>query len=319
MKKIIFTICFSLLFIFSFSSAYSTTVYIAKNESRVKSLIELFKAYKLPPLSGKKVVVKPNFNSNDPFPATTSLVTLEFVIKKLKEAGASDITIAERSGMGDTRKNMEELGVFEFGKKLGVKVVILNELESDEWVKIPKGKTHWLSGFPIPKLYKNADFVVNLPCLKTHRFGGHFTMSLKNNVGVVAKWHRLHNYMWELHMSRSQRKMIAEINKAIPCDLIVMDAMKAFVTEGPEKGRTVDPDLVLLSKDRVAIDAVGVAILRIYGTTEEVMAGKIFDQEQIKRAAEIGVGAKSADQINVVAVNKQAEKTVAKIKTELIK
>jgi uncharacterized protein (DUF362 family) len=30
------------------------------------------------------------------------------------------------------------------------------------------------------KLFKHA-------ALKTHRFGGHFTMSLKNSIGIIAK------------------------------------------------------------------------------------------------------------------------------------
>ena len=64
----------------------------------------------------------------------------------------------------------------------------------------------------------------------------------------------LYNYMWELHGSPNQRLMIAEINKFYNVDLIVMDAMKAFINQGPERGETVESNLILASKDRVAID-----------------------------------------------------------------
>jgi len=37
------------------------------------------------------------------------------------------------------------------------------------------------------KTFLEAEKVVQTCCLKTHRFGGHFTLSLKNSVGLVAK------------------------------------------------------------------------------------------------------------------------------------
>jgi uncharacterized protein (DUF362 family) len=50
----------------------------------------------------------------------------------------------------------------------------------------------------------------------------------------------------------------------------------------------------------VAVDAVGVAILRLYGTTRAVSAGSIFQQEQIARAAELGIGVNRPDLIDLV-------------------
>jgi uncharacterized protein (DUF362 family) len=136
-------------------------------------------------------------------------------------------------------------------------------------------------------------------CLKTHRFGGHFTMSLKNSVGAIAKYDPKdgYNYMGELHTSGYQRVMIAEINQAYRTDHVLMDAIKAFVTDGPETGRIVEPNVLLAGTDRVAIDAVGVAILRFYGTTPEVSRGLIFEQEQIARAAELGIGLTSSSRL----------------------
>lgn len=57
---------------------------------------------------------------------------------------------------------------------------------------------------------------------------------------------------------------------------------------------------MLASRDRVAIDAVGVAILRSFGSTKNVMKGRIFELDQIRRAAEIGVGVKSASEIELI-------------------
>ncbi len=66
---------------------------------------------------------------------------------------------------------------------------------SSSWTTSPKrggltsseGGTHWLRGFYLSKVVLEADVVIQTCCLKTHGFGGHFTMSLKNSVGLVAK------------------------------------------------------------------------------------------------------------------------------------
>jgi uncharacterized protein (DUF362 family) len=307
-------VIFLLVFLLGFQTAApAEKVYLAKAKDRTEGLKALFAKYKLPDLAGKKVIVKPNFNSDDPYPATTHLDTLRFVIRALKDRSPASITILERSGMGDTDQVLLNRGVYTLAKEENIKVINLDKLPGEGWVKKGAENTHWKQGFLVPKELLATDYVVNLPCLKTHRFGGDFTLSLKNNVGLVAKWGGLYNYMWELHSSPYQRLMIAEINKYIPCHLVIMDGLKAFVTEGPDKGKLVEPGLLILSEDRVAADAVGVGILRSFGTTPKVMKGKIFDQEQIKRAAELGVGVRSPAEIELVPVNPEAESVIADI------
>ncbi|MCG3260708.1 MAG: hypothetical protein H7644_13230, partial [Candidatus Heimdallarchaeota archaeon] len=68
----------------------------------------------------------------------------------------------------------------------------------------------------------------------------------------------------------------------------------------------------------VAIDAVGVAILRILGTTPEVSRGDIFQQEQIARAVELRLGIQTAAEIELVANSKEANELAEKIYAELL-
>jgi uncharacterized protein (DUF362 family) len=63
----------------------------------------------------------------------------------------------------------------------------------------------------------------------------------------------------------------------------------------------------------VAIDAVGVALLRLYGTTEEVMRGRIFEQEQIARAASLGIGVDLARKIRLVPLDDQGQRAAEAI------
>jgi uncharacterized protein (DUF362 family) len=265
--------------------------------------------------SGGKIAIKANFNSADPFPASTNIETLKSIIKKLKEFNINEITLAERSGMGKTRNVLLKMGVFELAREMDFNVIVLDELDKEEWLKIDRNGNHWLRGFYLPELFLNSSGIIQTCCLKTHRFGGHFTLSLKNSVGMVAKRlpEGIYDYMAELHMSPYQRQMIAEINKYYNIDLVIMDALKAFITKGPETGEIVKPGLLLASNDRVAIDAVGIAVLRNYGVKTSINKGKIFELDQIRRAAELGIGVKSAREIELIPLNEESHEDASNI------
>jgi uncharacterized protein (DUF362 family) len=227
--------------------------------------------------------------------------------------------LAERSGMGDTETVLEQMGVFALSNELGFNTVVLDALGKEGWVKFERDQTHWLRGFYMAKVFHDADKVVQTCCLKTHRFGGHFTLSLKNSVGLVAKKvpGGMYDYMWELHGSPYQRQMIAEINQFYNVDFVLMDGIKAFVTGGPEQGRVAEPNLLLASKDRVAIDAVGVAILKLYGARSKVGNADVFEQDQLKRAAELGFGVQSADEIVLTPLSVDTRRDIMRIEQVL--
>jgi uncharacterized protein (DUF362 family) len=217
--------------------------------------------------------------------------------------GAQRITIGDRSGMGATQSVMEKLGTFDLGKEHGLQVIAFDQLETaDDWVMIEPPGTHWQQGFPVARICLEAEAIVQTCCLKTHQYGGHFTMSLKNSVGMVAQSipGNPKRFMSELHGSRHQRKMIAEINAAYTPALIVLDGVEAFTAGGPATGKLVSSQVVLAGTDRIAIDAVGVAILRSFGTTPQVARGSIFEQEQIARAVELGLGVDSPHKIALI-------------------
>ncbi len=292
-------------------------VYVIKTSNRETGIRELLRSFGPVDLSGKKVAIKANFNSADPFPASTHLETLTAIVDFLKAKGAG-ITVAERSGMGNTKKVLEETGVLQLAGNKGFDVVVLDDLESG-WNRVKHNGSHWKNGFMFPDIFRESDAVVQTCCLKTHRYGGHFTMSLKNSVGMVTRNDPGdgHDYMAELHGSRYQRQMIAEINAAYEPFFVIMDAIEGFSKGGPDTGTLISPGLILASNDRVALDAAGVALLRIYGTTDAVSKGGIFEQEQIARAAELGLGATKPDDIDVIAINEEAGDICKKILEKL--
>jgi uncharacterized protein (DUF362 family) len=279
----------------------------------VKRAIELLGMEKF---HGKDLFIKPNFNSSDPTPGSTSEDTLVALMRQLKAMGAGPLTLGDRSGMGNTREVMGKKSAFQMGKELDAKVVVLDELGPDDWELIKQQDSHWEQGFAVPRVVRKAGGVVQTCCLKTHRFGGHFTLSLKNSVGLAAKYvpGNSYNFMRELHSSPDQRRMIAEINTAYRPDLIVLDGIQAFTTGGPDTGKLVNSNVILAGTDRVAIDAVGVALLRYYGTTKEVSQGTIFDQEQIARAVQLNIGVKGPKQIELVTGDRESAEYAKQIR-----
>ena len=123
--------------------------------------------------------------------------------------------------------------------------------------------------------------------------------------------------MSELHSSPHQRRLIAEINAAYRPDLVVLDGVEAFVDGGPDRATRVEAQVILAGTDRVAIDAVGVAVLRHFGTTPSVGQGPIFRQEQIARAVGLGLGVADPDQIELVTGDEESTAYAAQIRKVL--
>src|SRR5262249_37303073 len=103
-------------------------------------------------LARRHVVVKPNFNSADPFPGSTHPETLDGLVEWLGEAGASRVTVADRSGMGNTRQVMEAKGVLAQGTRRGFAPVVLDELPARDWVPHALPGSHWQRGVLFPRL-----------------------------------------------------------------------------------------------------------------------------------------------------------------------
>ena len=239
------------------------------------------------------VLVKPNCNSHDPFPASTHPETLRLVLRLLMDAGLQreQIVVGDMSGPAwlPTEATMKKNGILNVAQEFGVRVSFF---EDEEWLWVkPKQASAWPGGFRIAKTAFYASKTISLPCLKTHQFGGVFTLSLKNSVGMINPADRT-----ILHKKPGSR--IAEINLACKADLIVLDGLQCFVSGGPAHGKRADSGVIIVGSDMVAVDAVGVAILKFH-QAKDIADVKVKDHEQLKRAAEIGIGHVDVDMITL--------------------
>ncbi len=287
-------------------SSTKSRVVLAKTNSRKEGVKISLKALNMNPVRGKDVLIKPNFNTADIPPGSTHNDTLTALVEEVWAMGAKSISLGERS-YPLTREVFEKKDILPVLDKLNVKVIDFDRLEEKDWVLFKPKKSHWSNGFRIARPILDAECLISTCCLKTHQYGGIFTLSLKLHVGVVPTFRHGYEYMGELHRSPHQRKMIAEINEPFKPALIVLDGIDAFVDGGPMTGKRVKGDVFLASVDRVAIDAVGVAILKLLGGNESIMKRKIFEQEQIARSVELGLGASSPSEIDVIPADKKSQ------------
>jgi uncharacterized protein (DUF362 family) len=277
-------------------------VALVSTQDRKTGVASSIQALGINPVKNKNVLIKPNFNTADQVPGSTHNDTLAALIEEVWKMGAKTVRLGERS-YPLTREVMAQKGVMPLLEKLDVAVVDFDDLPEKDWVKVDAEGSHWRDGFRVARPILENECLITTCCLKTHQFGGVFTMSLKNHVGVVPTTRHGYDYMRELHSSPHQRKLIAEINAPFKPELVVLDGIEAFVDGGPANGKRANGNVFLAAADRVAIDAVGVAILKSLGSNAKIMNTKIFEQEQIARAADLGLGAASPSEIDLISAD----------------
>lgn len=227
--------------------------------------------------TGDVVLLKPNFNTADSYPASTDFEFLKVIVELVYDCGAKLVAIGESSTVTfNTRKIMERLKIFDLlNLDQPPRIYIFEE---GDWVKkeIPDGK--YFKSVEIPEILGRIDKLILLPCLKTHK-QAQFTGALKLSVGFMKPFQRV-----PLHLKNIQEK-IAELNKIIHPALIIMDARKCFIKGGPAKGELREPNLILASDDRIAIDIEGIKIIQSFKGNS---LAKIQAEElpQIKKARE---------------------------------
>lgn len=277
-----------------------------KTEDRKKGVKSSMSTLTNNRIKGKHVLIKPNFNTADPVPGSTHNDTLMALVDDIWAMEARSIGIGERS-YPPTRKVMDEKGITPLLRQKDVQIIDFDDLKEKDWIEFKPTDCHWPNGLRIARPVLEAECLISTCCLKTHQYGGVFTMSLKLAVGVVPTFRNGYQYMKELHQSPHQQKMIAEINRFFSPDLIVLDGIDAFVDGGPATGKKKKGNVFLSATDRVAIDAVGLAVLKTIGSNAAIMNRKIFEQEQIKRAVELGLGVSSPSEIEVLPLDKESQ------------
>ncbi len=229
---------------------------------------------------GETVLLKPNFNTADPFPASSSLDFLKTIVELIYDCGAKIVMIGDSSTMSlNTRKVMEKIGIFDL-EKMEIPPRIYN-FDERKWVKKQIPGAEYLKTVSLSEFLDRPDKLILLPNLKTHSYA-QFTGALKLSVGFMKPIERV-----RLHLKNLQEK-IAELNKMINPDLIIMDGRKCFINKGPAEGELAEPNLILASKSRIDIDIEGIKIIQGFKGNSLKNINPL-EMPQIKKAIDFGI------------------------------
>ena len=284
-----------------------TTVALIRTSDRKEGVRRALALLDPAGIRDRAVNLKPNFNTADPAPAGTHNDTLAQIVTELKERGAREVVVGE-SSFPPTKDVMERKGIFDLASDMDFGIVDYDEIADDEWVHFKPAGTHWPDGFHLPRHAVESEYLVSTCCLKTHGSGGVFTMSLKLSVGLTPKSIRR-----GMHRSADMRRMIAELNQGYAPNLIIMDGVEAFTDGGPSRGQLAQANVIVAGTDRVAVDAVGLAVLREIGSNEAIMGTPVFEQEQMARAVQVGLGIQGPDEIELVSDDEAGSAYAAKL------
>ena len=243
--------------------------------------------------SQDRILLKPNFNSDDPPPGSTAADFLMAVIEILREHGCTRLSVGDSAGRPwvPTAKVFKNLGL---PSLMADAQIPLLDFDQAKYIDVPIGG-EYLDVIAYPKDLENFDKIVYLPILKTHYLAG-FSMSLKLTVGLthLADRSLLHG---ENNQFVSQRA--AEMSIPVKPDLILMDGRISFVSGGPAVGLAVHPGVILASGDPVALDVQGVRLLQNYAAVNH-LGMDAWSLPQIKTAVKHGLGIQRDDQLLLV-------------------
>jgi uncharacterized protein (DUF362 family) len=202
-----------------------------------------------------RVVVKPNLCT--PLPewveaANTSIEVCRAVCSLLLER-TGNISLVESDGIRYTAQQaFEGSGYVALGRELGLPLV---NLSRTVWTKVecaPVGEVE------VPRMLLSADAFITLPVLKTHGLT-YFTGALKNQWGCLPQFNRIMYHSW-------LDQMLASLHAIFRPKLAVMDGVVAMEGRGPVAGKPRRLDLILASRDGVALDA---SAMRLVGLSPE--------------------------------------------------
>jgi uncharacterized protein (DUF362 family)/Pyruvate/2-oxoacid:ferredoxin oxidoreductase delta subunit len=247
-----------------------------KEEIRSR-IVEGFKFIGMPDIKGKSVLLKPNLlmPAEPEYAVTTHPILVETVGEVLSDFGAKEILIGDSPG--NALSNIENLykrtGMESVARRTGFTLINF----SQEGVIEIENEGGVVPVLPITKAVKRADYIVNLPKLKTHNFTL-ITCAIKNMFGCIPGFNKS-----KMHASAPSPKefsrLIVEIFEKVRPNLTIVDAIEGMEGDGPSGGVPRRFNKVLMSYDAVSIDAIGGWMLGY--KPEEILTTRIAQERGI--------------------------------------
>jgi uncharacterized protein (DUF362 family) len=200
---------------------------------------------------GQRVLLKPNLISAVPpeAAATTHPLVVERVIQLVQAAGGQ-VFIGDSPAWGLLTHTARESGVAAVAVRYHVPIVEFNQP-----VSVPCPFPEVAASFYVDRSVVEADVILHLPKLKTHRQLG-YTAALKSIYGCMPGKRKA---FWHLRRSRRDQdfaRLLVAFHATVAPTLHLVDGVLAMQGAGPVRGQPRFLGVLAASTDAAAVDAV---------------------------------------------------------------
>lgn len=228
-------------------------------------------------------------------PTITDYRTVEIIVKQAAELGASKIVIAEGTITGNAFSDYF-LQANKYDSIQGVELINLNALGKEDCYKLKPLKSLTGAELYIPKIFMDADVVINVAKLKTHHLSV-VSLTLKNSFGVPPGKIYGTGYKNGLHIL-GINEAIVDLNRIRKPDFAVIEGIVGGEGYGPLYNTPVKSNIVFAGTDLAALDTVALTFM-----------GFTIDQiPHVALAGTEGLGITDLEKIKIVGTNLNAIK-----------
>lgn len=167
----------------------------------------------------------------------------------LREEGYEHIALSDSCGNGSTKRVIKGTGMDTRLSELGIPA-----LDSSEGITVSYPEGIQAKEFVIAKEVLDADCVISLCKMKTHALE-RITGAVKNSYGFIYGLNKAVGHT-KYPSADSFARMLVDLNAYVKPRLYVMDGIVAMEGNGPGSGDPISMNVLLVSRDPVALDAV---------------------------------------------------------------
>ena len=232
---------------------------------------------------GTNVLIKPNaLMGKVPEEAVTTHPAIISAVCRILKEKKCNISIGESAGFmvsGGTDYALEKSGIKKVAEKYNAKLI--NFDKSEIVLKKIDGKI--LKKIYVPNPVLNAEFIINLPKLKTHTLVG-YTGAVKNMFGIIAGGKKAY-YHKTCGNQKKFSDLLIDIYLARKPDLNIMDGIVGMEGNGPSAGKIKKTGVIIASRSGIALDFVAEKIIGFGG--DDIQTNTALIRRNLKPEIEI--------------------------------
>jgi uncharacterized protein (DUF362 family) len=199
---------------------------------------------------GDTVVIKPNITA-DSISWRQGIVTNTHLVGAIIELVAArnprEILIAEAIAIGlDVKKAYSFLGYDKIARATGARLV---DLYDEEFIDVPTAGSNLHSTLQIARTIMEADFLINVPVIKTHVAVG-ISVCMKNLMGTISREQKRKFHFFGVAES------VVDLNSVVRPHLSIADGTVAGEGDGPMANEPVGFETLLVGTDNRIVDTV---------------------------------------------------------------